>query len=139
MESKAVQKRITGLLMVGLIAGIVALIGDMLLGWGTYDPALNGLARKLSIYHGISDKRIFWSALCGLVGITVEEIGCIAIYGLIVPKSEKTARLHLAGTLGYMIFAGCGVHVPCLATVFFNRHMMQTDPQNALDMTIKFG
>lgn len=75
MESKAVQKRITGLLMVGLIAGIVALIGDLLLGWGTYDPALNGLARKLSIYHGISDKRIFWSALCGLIGITVEEIG----------------------------------------------------------------
>ena len=139
MESNTDQKRITRLLLLGFIAGIVALIGDLLLGWGTYDPALSGLARKLSIYDGISDTRIFWSALCGLIGITAEEIGCLAIYMLIAPKSEKTARLHLAGTFGYMIFAGAGVHVPCLATVFVNRYMMQTNPENALAMTIKFG
>lgn len=139
MENKANRDKITLFLIVGLIAGIVALIGDLLLGWGTYDPALSGLERKLSIYDGITDARIFWSALCGLIGITVEEIGCFAIYKRIAPKSEKTARLHLAGTLGYMLFAGCGVHVPCLSTVFVNRYMKQTDPEMALSMTIKFG
>lgn len=139
MDNKSEQNRITGLLIVGLLAGTVALLGDLLLGWGTYDPALEGLARKLSIYSDISDARIFWSALCGLIGITVEEIGCIAIYRRIKPKSEKAARLFLTGTLGYMIFAGGGVHVPCLATVFVNRYMMQTDPENALALTIKFG
>ena len=102
MENNTDQKKITRLLLLGFIAGIVALIGDLLLGWGTYDPALSGLARKLSIYDDISDTRIFWSALCGLIGITAEEIGC-------------------------------------LATVFVNRYMMQTDPENALAMTIKFG
>ncbi len=86
MESNTDQKKITRLLLLGFIAGIVALIGDLLLGWGTYDPALSGLARKLSIYDGISDTRIFWSA-----------------------------RLHLAGTFGYMIFAGArNNHLPDL-------------------------
>ncbi|MCR5127676.1 MAG: hypothetical protein K6B69_06155 [Lachnospiraceae bacterium] len=92
MESKPAQKGITGLLIVGLIAGIVALFGDLLLGWGIYDPALEGLERKLSIYSDISEIRIFWSAFCGLIGITVEEIGCLAIYRFIEPNSKKTAR-----------------------------------------------
>ena len=139
MESKPAQKGITGLLIVGLIAGIVALFGDLLLGWGIYDPALEGLERKLSIYSDISETRIFWSAFCGLIGIIVEEIGCLAIYRLIEPNSKKTARFFLTGTLGYMIFAGGAVHVPCLATVFVNRYMMQNDPENALSLTIKFG
>ncbi len=139
MESKTSQNRITGLLIVGLIAGIVALHGDLLLGWGTYDPALEGLARKLSIYSDMSETRIFWSALCGLIGITVEEIGCFAIFRLIEPNSKKTARLFLTGTLGYMIFAGGAVHVQWLATVFINRYMLKTDPENALSLTTKFG
>ena len=139
MDNKADRCRITVLLMTGLIAGIVALIADMLLGWGTYDPALSGIARKLSIYEGISDTRIFWSALLGLIGITVEEIGCFALYRRIAPKSPKVARVYGIGTLGYMIFAGSAVHVPCLATVYVNRYMLQTDPEMALAQTIKFG
>ena len=139
MESKTSQNGITRLLTVGLIAGIVALLGDLLLGWGTYDPAIEGLARKLSIYSDMSEARIFWSALCGLIGITVEEIGCLAVYRLIEPNSKKTARLFFTGTLGYMVFAGGAVHVLCLATVFVNRYMLKTDPENALSLTIKFG
>ncbi len=139
MVNKDDQKRITGLFLTGIIAGIIALIADMLLGWGTYDPALSGIARKLSIYEGISDNRIFGSALLGLIGITFEEIGCFALYRRIAPKSPKVARVYGIGTLGYMIFAGSAVHVPCLATVYVNRYMLQTDPEMALAQTIKFG
>ena len=139
MVNKDDQKRITCLLVTGIIAGIMALIADMLLGWGTYDPALSGIARKLSIYEGISDNRIFWSALLGLVGITVEEIGCFALYRRIAPNSKKVAILYGIGTLGYMIFAGSAVHVPCLATVYVNRYMFQSAPETALAQTIKFG
>ena len=34
--------RIRKLLRIGLFAGVMVLIGDMLLGWGVSDPALTG-------------------------------------------------------------------------------------------------
>jgi len=44
-----------------------------------------------------------------------------------------------SGVFGYMLFAACGVHVPCLSTVFFYKHMMLESPDAAYDLTLKFG
>ncbi len=131
--------RINHLLRIGLIAGIMVLIGDMLLGWGISDPALSGLERKLSVYLGLSDTRLFWSAFLGFIGIPLEGLCYFAVYRLIAPYSEKYAHMYRAGIIGYIAFGGCGVHVPCLAIVFFYKYMMQADPDRALDMTIKYG
>ena len=38
-----------------------------------------------------------------------------------------------------MLFAACGVHVPCLSTVFFYKHMMLESLDNAYDLTVRFG
>lgn len=131
--------RIAHLMKLGFIAGCMVLVGDMLLGWGVSDPALSGLEGKLSAYVGLSDTRIFWSAILGFVGIPLEGLCYFAIYRLIAPYSEKYAHMYRSGIIGYIAFGGCGVHVPCLSCVFFYKYMMQTDPVNALEYSIKFG
>lgn len=139
IDEKLNWDRISHLMKIGLIAGIMVLIGDMLLGWGVSDPALSGIARKLSAYDTLPDSRIFWSAFLGFIGIPLEGLCYFAIYRLIAPYSEKYAHMYRAGIIGYIAFGGCGVHVPCLAVVFFYKYMLQADPVKAVDMTIKFG
>ena len=41
-------RRIIHLLKLGLFAGIMVLIGDMLLGWGVADPTANGIPMMLT-------------------------------------------------------------------------------------------
>lgn len=36
-----------------------------------------------------------------------------------------------SGILGYIAFGGCGVHVPCLAVVYYYRQMMGMSPETA--------
>ena len=132
-------KRISHLFKIGIIAGIMVLIGDMLLGWGVHDENIGGLEGMLYAYLNLSDARIFWSSILGFIGIPVEGLCYFGIYRLIAPKSEKLAHLYRSGIFGYLIFGGCGVHVPCLACVFFYKYMNAASPQTALEASVKFG
>lgn len=131
--------RIRKLMVIGLIAGCMVLAGDMLLGWGVADDSLSGMEGMLSVYLGLSDTRIFWSAMLGFIGIPLEGLCYFSIYRLIVPYSEKYAHMYRSGIFGYLIFGGCGVHVPCLACVFFYKYMTAASPETALDLSVKFG
>ena len=131
--------RIRKLIRIGLFAGVMVLIGDMLLGWGVRDPQLTGLEGKLSAYLVLSDGRIFWSSFLGLIGIPLECLCYFAIYRMIAPYSAQYAHRYRSGIFGCLIFGGCGVHVPCLACVFFYKTMMNTSPDTALNATVRFG
>jgi hypothetical protein len=139
IESSLDWKRIRKLMLIGLLAGFMVLTGDMLLGWGVRDPEKTGLEGFLSCYLTISDSRMFWSAFLGLIGIPLEGLCCFAVYRLIVSRSGRYAHLYRTGIFGYLIFGGCGVHVPCLAAVFVYRHLVDTSPENALELAIRFG
>lgn len=132
-------KRIRKLFIIGLLGGCMTFIGDWLLGYGVCDESLTGLEKKLSQYLVLSDRTLFWSAFLGLIGISLEGLCYFGIYILIANGSEKHAHVFSRGVFGYMLFAACGVHVPCLATVFFYNHMMRLSPDTAYDMTLKFG
>ena len=131
--------RIRKLFYIGLLAGIMVLIGDMLLGWGVSDENLSGIAKKLSTYACISDKRIIWSAMLGFIGIPLEGLCYFGIYRLISPYSEKYAHMLRSGIIGYIAFGGCGVHVPCLAVVFYYKQMMRMNPESPVSQTVRFG
>lgn len=131
--------RIRKLFMIGLFAGVMVLIGDMLLGWGVADESLSGMERKLSAYLILSDTRIFWSAMLGFIGIPIEGFCYFGIYRLIAPYSDKYAHLYRTGILGYIAFGGCGVHVPCLSCVFFYKYMTAASPETAIEASVKFG
>ncbi|MCR5596144.1 MAG: hypothetical protein K6G12_09865 [Lachnospiraceae bacterium] len=133
------RDRIRKLFIIGLLAGIMVLIGDMLLGWGVSDNSLSGLAKELSSYDDISDGRIIWSAMLGFIGIPLEGLCYFGIYRLIAPYSEKYAHMLRSGIIGYIAFGGCGVHVPCLAVVYYYNRMMSMCPDEAVSNTLSFG
>ena len=58
---------------------------------------------------------------------------------MIAPYSSRYAHRYRSGIFGYLIFGGCGVHVPCLACVFFYKAMMNASPDIALNATVRFG
>ena len=131
--------RIRKLFIIGLIGGCITFAGDWILGYGVYDESLTGLEMKLSQYLVLSDIQLFWSAFLGLIGISLEGLCYFGIYRLIASGSRKHAHIFRSGVFGYMLFAACGVHVPCLSTVFFYKHMMLAAPDNAYDLTVRFG
>ncbi len=131
--------RIRKLMCIGLLAGCMVMAGDMLLGWGVRDSGKTGLDHFLSCYLSLSDRRIFWSAFLGLIGIPTEGLCMFAIYRLIASRSMRYAHLYRTGIFGYLIFGGCGVHVPCLACVFIYRHLSDISPENALDLAYRFS
>ena len=47
--------RIRKLLTIGLLASLLHLAGDLILGWGTEQESLTGIPRMLSAYTGTSD------------------------------------------------------------------------------------
>ena len=55
ISSELDWKRIRKLFVIGLCAGIMVLIGDVLLGWGVMDESLSGLEYSLSSYLQLSD------------------------------------------------------------------------------------
>ena len=132
-------KRIRKLFIIGLIGGCMTFVGDWLLGYGVYDESLTGLEKKLSQYLVLSDGKLFWSAFLGLIGISLEGLCYFGIYRLIASGSQKYAHIFRSGVFGYMLFAACGVHVPCLSTVYFYNHMMRESPDAAYDLTLRFG
>ena len=114
-----------------LCAAMMVLIGDMLLGWGTPDPALSGMEAYFSKYLTVSDARIFWSALLGLVGIPIEVLSYFGVYRLMADKTPKHAHAYRAGIFGMLTF-GALVHVICCAIPFYYKKMYALAPNSAV-------
>jgi len=132
-------KRISHLLKIGFVASCLAMVSDMLLGWGTKNPEYTGMKNFFSLYDSISDSRIFWSSLLGFIGIPLEGLCYFAIYRMIAPFSSKYAHIFRNGVIGYIGFAGCGVHVQCLAAVYVYKLLLGISPDTAVDNAIRFG
>lgn len=132
-------RRVKHLLKLGIAGALMTVVGDMLLGWGVHDAARSGMEGYLSAYLGLSDARLLWSALLGFIGIPLEALSSFAVYRMIEPFSGRYAHMYRAGILGELAFAGCGVHVPCLACVFFYKYMSAASPETALSASIRFG
>ncbi|MBQ8080626.1 MAG: hypothetical protein IJ240_01870 [Clostridia bacterium] len=131
--------RIRKLFMIGLLGALMTLAGDMMLGWGVHDPAQGGMEGFLSAYVDLPDAKIFWSAFLGFLGIPLEALAYFGVYRLIAPFSRKQAHLYRSSILGMLAFGGCGVHVPCLASVFFYKYMHIASPETALEWSVRFG
>jgi len=115
-------KRIRHLFCIGFFGALLSFVGDILLGWGVEDEALTGLLRMISAYTGTSDTGIFAIALLGLFGITLEGLSYFGVYRLMAESSSKAAHMYRTGIFGYVIFGGCGFHVPVCALVFLTKH-----------------
>ena len=61
--------RIKKLLTIGLFASVLHLAGDLILGWGVEDDALEGVLQMLSVYTSTSDSGLFAAALCFLFNL----------------------------------------------------------------------
>lgn len=131
--------RIRHLLKIGLVAAIMVLIGDMLLGYGLTDETLTGLAQILSKYETASTARIVWAALLGVVGIPLEGLSYFAIYRLMADRSEKHAHIYRGGIFGILIFGGCGVHVPCCALVYYYQKLREINSPDAVKEALSFA
>lgn len=139
IDSTVDWARIRKLLIIGLIAGCMVFAGDMILGYGVYDGSLTGLERTLSAKITKTDMQLFWAAFLGFIGIPLEGLSYFGIYRLMAEKSPKHAHAYRSGILGILMFGGCGVHVPCVALVFFYKHLLLSGDTGALEKTIKFG
>jgi hypothetical protein len=71
------------LLKTGIVGAIIILIGDFLMGWGVKDMSLSGIEQQVSQYLTVSDSRMFWSSLLGLIGVPIACIGHFGIYKLL--------------------------------------------------------
>lgn len=110
--------RIVHLMKVGLLASVIATIGDLLLGWGVYDDSTGGITRFFSLYQTIPDGRLLASSLLGMVGMCLEILCLFAVYRPMADKAESCAHAYRAGILGSAIFGVCGYHVAFVAMFF---------------------
>ena len=130
--------RVAHLFKLGIIAALIALIGDMVLGWGVPDESLTGLEQYFSRYLTVSDSRIVWSSILGLIGITVETLCYFGVYRLIRSKSERYAHIYRAGLIGMTAF-GPLTHVMCCSVIYHLKALYAVDPSIAIDGTLKFA
>ena len=131
-------QRIRHLFKIGIFAALLVLIGDMLLGWGAADESLTGVEGYFSRYLTVSDVRIFWSAMLGLVGIPLECLSYFGVYRLIAAKSEAYAHAYRAGIFGMLIF-GAPVHVICCAAVYHFKALYAIAPADAAEGAVRFA
>ncbi len=131
-------KRISHLMKIGIFAGMIALAGDFVLGYGTCNEALTGFDQYFSRYLTVSDTRIALSAFLGLIGIPLESLCYFAIYRLIASKSESYAHQYRSGLFGILIF-GALVHVVCCITVAYGKLCYMSDPIEAPHQIITFA
>lgn len=110
-------ERVRLLLKIGIAGAVINFAGDFLSGWGVRNESLPGIEGMVSHYLLMSDRRIFWAAMLGLVGVPASGLGHIGIYKLIRPYSRKYARLYGLGIFACFTFGG-GVHMSSLATAF---------------------
>ncbi len=132
------KKRIAHLFRLGIVAALMVLAGDILLGWGVTDLTVSGMDQYFSRYLTVSNGRIFWSAILGLIGIPIECLSYFGVYRLIASKSEKYAHIYRAGLLGMLTF-GAFTHVVCCATVFFLNAVNALNPAVSSKSTIQFA
>lgn len=130
--------RIRHLLRLGVLASLVVLVGDMLLGWGVSNPSVTAFPAMLTRYLSVSDGRIFASALLGLIGIPMECMCWSAVWRMIRPYSEKDAHAYRAGLIGCLAFGGCGVHVPCCIAVWLLKRFYAVNPATAMQEMGRF-
>lgn len=131
--------RIAHMFKIGILASLLALIGgDMLLGWGTADMTLPGMEQYFSRYLTVSDIRIFWSGLLGMIGITVETMCFFGVYRIIASVSESYAHAYRAGLIGMLAF-GSFCHVICCVTIYYHNALYRIDPGIAIEETMKFA
>ena len=138
MNERLDWPRIQHLLKLGILASLMVLMGDMLLGWGVSDPSATELPAMFTRYLSVSAGRIFASALLGLIGIPIECLCWFAVYRMIKSYSEKDAHAYRAGIIGCLAFGGCGVHVPCCMAVYLLKHFYADDPATAMQETLYF-
>jgi len=131
------KARITHLFKVGILASLLALSADMILGWGVADESLTGLDQYFSRYLTVSDARIVLSAVLGMIGITVECLCYFGIYRLIASRSGKRAHAYRAGLIGMVAF-GPFTHVVCCASVYHLNALNRLDPSKAAAGTVSF-
>ena len=81
ISSELDMPRIRHLMKVGLAVAVMALIGDMLLGYGAVDAEIPGIPVALARYLSVPDGRILWSAILGMIGIPLECLCYFAVYG----------------------------------------------------------
>lgn len=132
------KNKVNLLLKIGIVGASINLAGDLLAGWGIKDISLNGIEGLVSQYLTMSDRRMFWSAILGLVGAPVSVFGHLGIYKLIKPYSRQYAKLYKVGMLGCLALGGSGVHMSSLASAFFYKYMTAAAPETALATSIKF-
>ena len=130
--------KVSLLLKIGIIGALINLAGDLLSGWSVRDTSRAGIEGLVSQYLTMSDKRIFWSAILGLIGAPASVFGHFGIYTLIKPYSRQYAKLFGVGTLGLFALGGAGVHMSSLASAFFYKYITAADPETALAASIKF-
>lgn len=131
--------RIAHLFKIGIFASLLALIGgDMILGWGTVDMSLDGMEQYFSRYTDVSDVRIFWSGLLGMIGITLETMSLFGVYRIIASKSESYAHAYRAGLIGMLAF-GAFCHVMCCVAIYHHNVLYRIDPSRAIEGTIMFA
>ena len=131
-------QRIRHLLKLGVVASLMVLTGDMLLGWGVSDSNVTEIPALFTKYLLVSDGRIIASALLGLIGIPVECLCWFAVYRMIKSYSEKDAHAYRAGIIGCLAFGGCGVHVPCCMAVYLMKHFYADNPATVMQETWRF-
>ncbi len=130
--------RAAHLFKLGIIASLIALSGDMVLGWAVPDESLTGLEQYFSRYLTVSDARIVWSSVLGLIGITVETLCYFGVYRIIKLKSDKYAHIYRAGLIGMTAF-GTFTHVMCCAVIYHLKALYAVDPSIAIDGTLRFA
>ena len=130
--------RIRHLFHIGILAGLVALSADIVLGWGAAQEGISGMDGYFSRYLTVSNGRIFASALLGMIGIPMECLSYFGIYRLMADSAPKHAHAYRAGLFGMLIF-GALTHVLCCAAVFYYRQMYAIDPATAAADTVRFA
>ena len=128
--------RIRHLMKIGILAGILVLAGDMILGWGVCNKTLSGFDHYFSRYLTVSDLRIVLSAILGLIGIPIETLSYFSIYRLIVPYSKKDAHAYRSGLLGMLAF-GALTHVLCCVIICHGKMLYQLDHENAVSRIVR--
>ncbi len=132
-------ERIAHLFKLGIFASLIALIGgDMLLGWGTADTSLTGRAQYFSRYSTVSDTRIFWAGLLGMIGISIETMCFFGVYRVIAAGSDKYAHAYRAGLIG-MLILGPFCHVMCCATIYYHNAVGRLNPDIAISEALQFA
>lgn len=127
------------LLKIGIVGAVIIFVGDFLMGWGVKEMSLDGIEREVSPYLMLSDNRMLWSSLLGLIGVPIACVGHFGIYKLLKPYSQKDAKLYAIGVLGFLAFGGAGVHVSSVTSAFFYKYMAAVSPETAIATSLKFA